>query len=318
MKQTKSHKKKISVSEIANLLDVKPSLVKQFNKNSNFFLWSEYKIPSLLEQRKIVKEARQQIKISFSKSNKSALLRWEKGWNEILNSVKNNGIKDDLLIPQYFQKHKYVRYGSKYIQPKSKDFEHQLNNIIRKIIFKKFLSGSSRIIDFGCGTGTSILALIELFPKLTLIGCDWSKAAVELINLIGTEKKKDVRGMKFDMFHTKGKKKINLCSADGIITMHSMEQLGTNFEPFLNFIVEQKPRICVHLEPIFELYDRTNSFDKIAIDYHLKRNYLRGFLTKLKKLQKEGIVKILEERRLLIGNFFHDHSSLVVWRPIKM
>ncbi|MCH7773403.1 MAG: hypothetical protein IH784_03240, partial [Bacteroidetes bacterium] len=128
-------------------------------------------------------------------------------------------------------------YGSKYIQPKSKDFEHQLNNIIRKIIFKKFLSGSSRIIDFVCGTGTSILALIELFPKLTLIGCDWSKAAVEFINLIGTEKKKDVRGMKFDMFHTKGKKKINLCSADGIITMHSMEQLGTNFEPFLNSVI---------------------------------------------------------------------------------
>jgi len=317
MKQTKSFGKKINVFEITKLLNLKPSFVKQFNRKSNSFSWSEYEIPSSLEQREIIKTIKGQIKNDYPKSDKFALPRWEKGWNEILDSVKNKGVKDDLLIPQYFQKHKYVRYGGKYIQPKSTDFEYQLNNLIRKIIFKKFLSDATRVIDFGCGTGTSILTLIKLYPKLTMIGCDWSNAAVELINLIGIEKKRNVTGIKFDMFNIKGSKKINLCSTDGIITMHSMEQLGTNFEPFLNYIIEKKPSICVHLEPVFEFYDKTNSFDEIAIDYHIKRNYLRGFLIKLKKLRSKGIVEILEEKRLLIGNFFHDHSSLVVWRPSK-
>jgi hypothetical protein len=100
-----------------------------------------------------------------------------------------------------------------------------------------------------------------------------------------------------------------------VITLHAMEQLGGGFAPMLDYLLSVRPGICLHLEPIAELYDPALLFDWLALRYHEKRNYLSGFLTALRAREAEGALTIHEVRRLRFGSVFHEGYSLVVWTP---
>ncbi|RKI40080.1 hypothetical protein D7V86_18630 [bacterium D16-51] len=49
-----------------------------------------------------------------------------------------------------------------------------------------------------------------------------------------------------------------------------MEQVGKNFSCFLEYLLVQKPEICIHLEPIVELYEEDNIIDWCAKQFHKK------------------------------------------------
>ena len=56
-------------------------------------------------------------------------------------------------------------------------------------------------------------------------------------------------------------------------------------------------------------------FDDVARRYHQRRNYLRGFLPRLRKLEAQGRAELLDVHRTGFGSFHHEGYSLVVWRP---
>ena len=95
-----------------------------------------------------------------------------------------------------------------------------------------------------------------------------------------------------------------------------MEQLGSRYQPFLEYLLENRPQICVHLEPIVELYREGNPLDQAAIRYHERRGYLAGFLTTLKTLEASGKISLLKVQRLFFGGFYHEGYSVVVWKPV--
>jgi len=304
--------------QITDFMDIL-NLSKDFVTDSipNFSENLHYRILSENEKNNTIKTVQETVaRDDLTVSNPDALPRWEKGWQEILDLINQNPtLTEDLLIPQYFQKHSYLHFRDNYILAESNVFEHRLSSLIRRLIFKKYLSSAKKIVEFGCGTGTSIVILSDLFPEKSLVGCDWSKPAIDIIDLIAKKLHANVEGFRFNMFTLEGKDKIDFGSDDAVMTMHALEQIGSDFEPLLNFILSKKPSICVHLEPIYEFYE-DNVYDNLAKQYHVKRNYLQGFLSKLRDLQKQGLIEIIEERRLKIGNSIHEHSSLVVWKPI--
>jgi|TARA_B110000495_G_C23029521_1_gene612663 SAM-dependent methyltransferase len=305
----------IQINDIAKILNVSPDFVIECVPNfSEYGL--KYRTLPQNEKNDVIKMIHKTLtREDLTISNPDALPRWERGWKEILDLAEKDELHEKLLIPQYFQKQKYLYFNGEYIFPESNLFEYSLYSIVRKVIFKKYLSAAEKIIDIGCGTGTSILILFNLFPTKSFIGCDWSQPAVKLINLISKKTNADAIGVKFDMFNLEGKEQVNFGTTDAVITMHAMEQLGSSFKPLLNFILNKKPSICLHLEPIYELYTNENDHDQLAQKYHTKRNYLQGFLSELRRLEENNLVEIIEERRLHIGNAFHEHSSLIIWRP---
>ena len=305
----------IQIDDIAKILNVLPHFVTDCVPNFSEYNLRYRTLPQN-EKNDVIKMIYDTLsREDLTVSNPDALPRWERGWKEILDTVEKNELNEKFLIPQYFQKQKYLYFNGEYILPESNFFEYFLYSIVRRIIFKKYLSSAQKIIDIGCGTGTSILLLFNLFPTKSFIGCDWSQPAVELINLISKKTNANAIGARFDMFNLEGKEQVNFGTDDAVITMHAMEQLGSSYKPLLDFILSKKPSICLHLEPIYELYEDNNEHDQLAQKYHLKRNYLQGFLSDLRSLQERKLVEIIEERRLHIGNAFHEHSSLIVWRP---
>lgn len=240
--------------------------------------------------------------------------KWEKGWRETLAQAKELGISDSTLQPGYCH-HNVFRLFNQLIRTEDYQFESKINKIIRRISFKKYLKDFEQIVEFGSGTGTSMRLLAEIFPEKELIATDWTSSSLELINLIAKSNNTHINCQQFDMLIPSNNLPIKRNKA-AFLTCHSLEQLGTEYQPFLNFILEKQPGICLHIEPILELYNPSNRLDELAIQYHEKRNYLKGFLSTLKTLEKDGRAEIVKVKRIGFGSRYHEGNTLIVWRPI--
>lgn len=197
---------------------------------------------------------------------------WEQCWKD----------KDD---PDYFSD--IVRYNGEFYE--APGFERKHLASLREELYSYF---QDEVSEFGCGSGQNLKPLIGR----KLHGYDWAESAIDRV-------KSFAHAERFDMFHPRP-----LGLKGGVLTVHAMEQLGDKFGPFLQFLLDEKPSICVHIEPIEELYE-DNLLDDLALSYHRKRRYLSGFLTALKGKD------ILEVRRTYVGSLFHEAYSVIVWKP---
>jgi hypothetical protein len=252
---------------------------------------------------------------TLPRSVESSAERWVKGWDEVRRDFVSSGYDLQMLRPQYFR-YKQVRFAGDFVEVSTPAFEYDLYTAMRGFLFRKYLDGISRVVEFGCGTGSTLLLLHSIFPHMELIGTDWAQPSQEILGLISEKKGVPVSGINFDMLHPASSESPSIHSRTAVITMHAMEQLGESFGPFLDFLRAARPALCLHIEPIYEFYDSSSFFDCLAQSYHRRRNYLRGFLPVLEALARRGHAEILQSYRSGLGCVFHEGYSVVVWRPI--
>jgi SAM-dependent methyltransferase len=242
---------------------------------------------------------------------------WEKGWGEVLTTVKNTTqFTPNTLIPQYFNKEAVYRLFGDYVISDSADFAYDIDQIIRSLIFSKYLINHKRIVEIGSGTGNSQYLLAQMCPATTeLVGSDWATPSLELLNTISQNLNRPITPVLFNMLTLEGYSNLKIDSDTAVFTVHTLEQLGKSYKPLLDHLLESKPAICVHAEPIKELYEQGNLMDYLAIKYHEIRNYLDGWLSELRDLESKNKIKILEEKRIQFGNKYHEAYNLIVWQP---
>ena len=90
-----------------------------------------------------------------------------------------------------------------------------------------------------------------------------------------------------------------------------------NLDKFIKYILEQPISLCIHVEPIIELYNENNLFDYLAIKFQGKRGYTKGLLPYLQKLESNKIIDILKIKRLYFGNLMMEGYNYIIWRPNK-
>ena len=238
---------------------------------------------------------------------------WEKGWNENLEEYEKS--KDvSNLMPKFLQEKKVLRLGREYIEPHNPNFEFDLIDIYRRWAFIKYLTDTDAIYEFGCGSCQHLPVLAELFPDKEIHGIDWAEASIKIIDKLVHDKGWGLQGHIFNLFSPDYN--LSLTKKSGVITIGTMEQLGRNYEPFLQFLINKGPILVFHIESMMELYDENNLSDCLAMIYDRKRNYLDGYLGRLRELEEERQIEIIELRRVYFGSMFHDSYSLTVWRPI--
>ena len=69
-----------------------------------------------------------------------------------------------------------------------------------------------------------------------------------------------------------------------VMTVGGMEQLGHEFGAFLQYLLKESPEICVHIEPIYELYDQDTLSDYLAARYSDRVAELQKLLAEARKL----------------------------------
>lgn len=246
------------------------------------------------------------------KSGEHRINEWEKGWNENLeNFIKTKDFFD--LIPKYHSKRNFVRWQQAIIKPEDKRFDYLIHTIFVDSIIRHYFQSCDNIFEFGCGPGYHLLRLSEQLPNKTFYGADWTKASQNIIKTINNKLNTDIKGFNFNFFNPDYS--IQIPENSGIYTVAALEQVGDNFKDFITFLLDKKPNICVHLEPIDELLDKNNLIDYLSISYFRKRNYLKGFLPYLEKLESERKIEIIKKQRIYSGSYFIEGHSLIVWKP---
>ena len=94
-----------------------------------------------------------------------------------------------------------------------------------------------------------------------------------------------------------------------------MEQINCEHESFIKYLIKQKPKVCLHIEPMGEYLDTNNLNDYLSLKYFEKRNYINGLKNYLLKLSDMGQIEILQDQRSNIGSLFVDGYSIIAWKP---
>ncbi|MDY6845372.1 MAG: class I SAM-dependent methyltransferase, partial [Thermodesulfobacteriota bacterium] len=218
------------------------------------------------------------------------------------------------LIPKFIRKNQVIRYDGQFIKPHNPHFELDYMTVFRTWLFQKYFQNQNTIYEFGCGTGLNLVLIDDLLPGKKLYGLDFVNSSVDLIEKIGTCRNGYIKGRLFDMINPDND--FNLDNECAVFTFGVIEQLAGKFENFLQFLLKNKPHVCLHVEPTIELYDEDILFDYLAMMYHRKRGYTEGFLPRLKELESCGKLKILKTKRLFFGSQFMEGYMYFVWQPL--
>ena len=304
----------ITVDDFARSFDIDakdiPDECKEFIAKTDF----KYRIIEGKERDEVILDSLKKLETDEQKIGAPERQNiWEKGWSENLEDfIKSNG---DLtkLIPKFIRPNQIIRFNQKYIMPSNPNFELDYFSVFRLWIFKKYLKKFDNIYEFGCGTGFNLVVLAQMYPEKNIFGLDFVPSSVELVNKISEIYGWNISGHFFDMISPDEKFKIKKNSA--VFTFGSVEQLASNFEDFLNYLLKNKPMLCIHMEPTVELYDENYLIDHLAAKFHRKRGYTQNFLPRLKELEKEGKIDILKVKRLYFGSKYMEGFSYMIWKP---
>jgi hypothetical protein len=261
----------------------------------------------------IIKRIFHDNKVVASKGRKK---KWQDGWQESFAEYKKTK-KELALIPKFYtaRENKYFRLGGKLIQVKDRLFETKMINIHRNWYFKKYFSNVDSVYEFGAGTGFHLLEFAKIFPNKNLYGSDFVQSSVNLLKLISKRNNLNMKSFLFDM--TKPNKKIKLCKNSGVYTAGSVEQLSGKVEPFIKYILSQKPKIVLHQEPVIEWCIKNQLVDYLGYLFQKKRRYTDNLLSILRDLENKGIIKIIKTMKSPFGSLMMDGNNLIVWKPIK-
>lgn len=284
------------VADIINSLDMRYDELTDFEKKDAFS-----KIKEISEN-------------DLKKSGKHRVLEWESGWMENRNLLKENQTFESVL-PKYFGKFPYLRFDGRLVKQISKDLEYNMLCSLEYHYFEKYLSDAKNILEFGCGTGHNLFRARRINDHANLTGLDWAESSQQILNELNASNILKCDSRKFDFFEPD----YSFCLKEesAIYTIAALEQIGSSHDSFISYILANKPKVCLHIEPIIELLSPQESFlDEQCVLYCKKRNYLQGFLPKLRELENDGKIEILETKRTNIGSFLIEGYSVIAWRPL--
>lgn len=251
---------------------------------------------------------------NITKSGEHRISEWEHGWGENLTEINKENGDESSIIPKYFSKYNAIRWRGRFIKPISSKFEYRSLRIILDWLFDKYARDCDAIYEFGCGPAHHLLRAREVNKNAKLWGLDWAKSSQRIIDKIRTSgMDSNIFGHNFDYFNPD--LKFNLDQNSIVFTVASLEQIGNRWDKFINYLIDQKPKVCFHVEPIGEMLDEDVLLDYLSIQYFKKRNYLDGLLDGLRKFEEEGKVNILDIKRSHIGSLFIEGYSIVIWEP---
>jgi hypothetical protein len=240
---------------------------------------------------------------------------WSKGWQENLDLFLANEDDPDSLVPKFIRPNQAIRLNGNYILPNDSEFELNFVKVYRHWFLEEYFSEVDNLFEFGCGTGFNLIAASEIFPDKKLFGSDFVQSAVDLVNATAKKYNIELNGELFNMLKPRYDYKIPKCS--GVFTFGSLEQLASDLEPMVNFLLDAEPDVIVHTEPAIELYDNSKLNDYLAIKFQGNRGYSEGLLPLLKRLEEQGKIELIKVKRLYFGSLYMEGYNTFVWRKVK-
>ena len=307
----------LGVEEFAELFGIPSegfsSQVQDLINQSDF----RYRVLSGLERDRVLVEVLNRTDSGeFSEAGRENKEQWETAWGKNLDGFRRDGKDLSSLLPTYYSyQQPILRLYQDYVMPANPNFQLNWFKVFQRWLFTTYFKGAKTIYEFGCGSGINLAALAELYPEKRYVGLDWTEASKQIVDEMASARGWNMEGRFFDFFAPD--KSLKLDEGSVVLTVHALEQIGHDYEAFLQYLLEESPALCVHIEPVVEWFDDSNLVDYAAIRCHKKRKYLEGFPNRLKELERDGRVEIIKTKRSFFGTLFGEGYSQIIWRPVS-
>ena len=278
------------------------------SRNFNFRALSQDEYEDLVQAIEL------KINQGFSKVGSHRADIWESAWADVKNSFFASGMNRKVLNPRFIGSFDFLRFNGKYIKTELKEFELYFFEVFRDWVFSEYASDFDTVYEFGSGSGFNMIELSKKFPDKELVGFDWSESAAEILSEYGRRTGLNIRGSRFDFFNPD--LKLNVPENALVMTFCAFEQIGTSFNPMIEFLLAKRPKLVIQMEPTLEFYNPSARFDQIAIKYHNSRGYLSGYHTRLCELAGEFRINYIRSKRLNFGSAYNECYSLHIWEPL--
>ena len=246
--------------------------------------------------------------------NKKLEVDWQDDWFSVLQNLRtNNDNVKSIIRPKWFRKNAFVNIQNclSLTETPYVDWEYQL--ITRQMLFYTHLKDMDNICEFGSGSGTNFYLINQILQDKNFILSDISVTSLKIIQEL--KRKLNRNNLTYNNIDIEQDIDLKLSDNTAVITSSVLEQIGDNYNNFINFILKEKPQIVINVEPIVELLDSKSGFDNVMNLYCEKRKYLTGYLTELEKLEKQKKIKIIMKKRTMVSGTFIENSVLI-WKVL--
>jgi SAM-dependent methyltransferase len=181
-------------------------------------------------------------------------------------------------------------------------------------VFTRHYPLDTPIAEVGCGVGKNLLALAS-GGYCNLCGGDPAPSALACLTELAAR-----FGLHIPAF------RCDLLAPDAVIaerlrgrvvfTNHVLEQLPRHLSRAIDTIANAEPLEVIHLEPAGDLLRPWASLTDLATWVHLRaRDYQRGLIGQLAKLEASGRLRLLEVAPMAYGPRLWNPPTLVRWAP---
>ena len=204
-----------------------------------------------------------------------------------------------------------------------KFFVSQKQNINRYYIdlyfsfLKPYIKEASSIVELGAGYGSKIIGLSQIkeIKKKPLFGFELTANGCSIMDLISNHTDLNLTtgfcDFEKENFGIKGLPKGAI-----IFTSYSLHYLPELTIQLIKNIMQLKPLIVIHFEPIYQLYQNNTFHHEMCKKYFEYNDYTKNILSILKEASEKKLITISK----IVPNIFGSNPflpiSVLEWKPL--
>ena len=241
-------------------------------------------------------------------------------WLKIRKAIKNiKGKKLEKAIESEMgrkKKNAYWKEDNLYLADSS-EINKNYFEIIR-ITLEEYIEESNCLIELGAGYGSIILRLAksDKFKNKEFIAGEYTEEGQNCLKIIAKEIDCRIQIGYCDLTKL-DLKSFNVPPDSIIITNWALAYQKGISRKTIEEIIKIKPKLIINFEPIYENWNEKNLLHYFWRRYAEINDYNKKILEALLTYQKEGIVKIINNRKNVIGDQPLAPISIITWKPCR-
>lgn len=180
-------------------------------------------------------------------------------------------------------------------------------------IMEEFAPDAPRLVELGSGTGAIVFELAASLPGREFLGLDLSPRGIEVARTVAAHYGlANVEFAPIDLLDQASPGWLRL-EGETVYSHYCLEQLPRHTEAIFRNIVAAGAKRAVLIEPSFELLGLTSLRDLASRSYVLRQDYQRSIIRAAERLEQEGLLRIVETRRLDFVSSHRNFGTLLVF-----
>ncbi len=183
---------------------------------------------------------------------------------------------------------------------------------------RRFGGDAESLVEIGSGAGRNLFALAHGGRWPTLLGLELSPTGREVTRKVAAHFSLPyIQSAEIDLLDASSSGFDRLRGAT-VFSFYCLEQLPAHTREVMQNLLSAGVKRVIHIEPTPELFSCFSLKDLATISYIWRQDYQRTIVSVARRMEEQGLIRVLEIARLNFAPSCRNDPTLVVWEPIDM